>query len=479
MLAVFVVFTGTVLGHVVVARMQAAAAVVPAPRLPPVAVVAAPTVGASVSALALDTLAGHVLVLARAVAPECPPDGACPPAPPATALVMLDARSGALLTREPLGGVSGPAARATQLLVDSTSHRAYAIAPSAVVTFSSTSGAPIGGFTVPGAPGVPISGAALSDHGARLLIASADALWLVRAVDGQVVARQNLPAVAAHTLLDGPVVTPAGTAFVLLGEGTGAPRLAAYDAATLRPLWMTTLPRGTRLGPVPPDATAPLVFGPAGQVWRIAAGHAASNGERPLLADGAWQGARALGWDTTLGHVMVAEPQGMHILSASTGRTLAGLPFTPVWPEWLALPVDTLLRQLYMPAASGSIVIVRDAPAAGFARDATSATLLARAALAHFLPNTGQSPPFIAPADFPVAPGTRALDYYEHSSDLGWEGPYAGTASVAASRAAAGGWDVSFRMSWDDLFVRQHTWVCAVAANGSVRLLSTAGDAVP
>jgi hypothetical protein len=38
---------------------------------------------------------------------------------------------------------------------------------------------------------------------------------------------------------------------------------------------------------------------------------------------------------------------------------------------------------------------------------------------------------------------------------------------------------VTFSISWQQLFTRQHTWICLVAPDGSVQLQSDQGDAVP
>ena len=84
-------------------------------------------------------------------------------------------------------------------------------------------------------------------------------------------------------------------------------------------------------------------------------------------------------------------------------------------------------------------------------------------------------------AGTPAHPETRALDFWIHFADRGWQGPYPGTASVAVTSNGAqpGGYIVTFTITWRQLFERTHTWVCAVAPDGAVALRSETGDAVP
>jgi len=42
-----------------------------------------------------------------------------------------------------------------------------------------------------------------------------------------------------------------------------------------------------------------------------------------------------------------------------------------------------------------------------------------------------------------------------------------------------GGYIVTFTITWQQLFERTHTWVCAVAPNGAVALRSETGDTIP
>jgi hypothetical protein len=173
-------------------------------------------------------------------------------------------------------------------------------------------------------------------------------------------------------------------------------------------------------------------------------------------------------------------------LDTRAGRTLAELPLVARWPTYMPLPVDQTRGLLYLPSDHGAIVIIRDG-AGNAGLTAPSAAILARAALAKLLPDTNQDPPFVAPDTFPLGAGTpahpetRALDFWIHFADRGWQGPYPGTASVAITSDGArpGGYIVTFTITWRQLFERTHTWVCAVAPSGAVALRSETGDIVP
>jgi len=148
--------------------------------------------------------------------------------------------------------------------------------------------------------------------------------------------------------------------------------------------------------------------------------------------------------------------------------------------------VDAHRGLLYLLAAHGSIVILRDgtspAPLSG-----PTAALLARGALTMFIADPNQDPPFVSAETFPLAAGTPARpetrneQYWIHFSDLGWNGPHPGTAStsVASAPGQPGAYLVTFSISWLQTSQRQHTWVCLVTPNGAVRLQSSRGDDVP
>ncbi|HEV8193801.1 MAG TPA: hypothetical protein VGP82_20300, partial [Ktedonobacterales bacterium] len=84
-------------------------------------------------------------------------------------------------------------------------------------------------------------------------------------------------------------------------------------------------------------------------------------------------------------------------------------------------------------------------------------------------------------AGSPAQPTSRPEQYWIHFSGRGWQGPYPGTAStsVASDPGHPGAYTVTFSISWQQLFTRQHMWVCLVAPDGAVELQSDQGDPVP
>ncbi|MGZ3679319.1 MAG: hypothetical protein ACXWQR_12240, partial [Ktedonobacterales bacterium] len=162
-------------------------------------------------------------------------------------------------------------------------------------------------------------------------------------------------------------------------------------------------------------------------------------------------------------------------------------PLRVAWNPTVPLLADATRGLLYLPDTRGVIAIVRDPAGAPSALTPGAAALLARASLAHFLPNTNQDPPFLTPATFPLSDGTspaiRDARYWIFFTDLNfvWHGPYSGTAqtAVAPDTSHTGGYLVTFTITWDQLFTRTHKWVCAVAPDGSVQLRSDIGDVVP
>jgi hypothetical protein len=74
------------------------------------------------------------------------------------------------------------------------------------------------------------------------------------------------------------------------------------------------------------------------------------------------------------------------------------------------------------------------------------------------------------------------MTYWIHYVDFQWSlGPYPGTtaALVVPDSGHEGGYLVTFTITWHETFLRTHTWVCAVAPDGSVALRSDSGDLVP
>jgi hypothetical protein len=477
-LAVVVVLAGTLIGQRIATSIRHAAATVPAPAQPALPITGATPAGVHVQYLALDASAGHLLALTSATQPECPPVGACPPAPPLTSFAVFDARSGALLATTPLTGDAAPAAASVLLLADPTRQIAYAVAPSSVTIFSTVTGAHTGGYLLPGIPWPRELGGVLDTaHGALILTGRG---WLVTldAASGRLLASRNLGALSS----EGPLLDGAhGRVYVLTRTGPqAAPTLAAYDARTLDPLGQASLAPGTHLGALDPAGTTLYAPGPDGAPCRYALGISdgtltAAPAPAPALCN-----ALALGWNDALGHLYVAQPEGFSVRDAASLRAVAELPLRVAWPLAQRLLVDAARGTLYLPDADGTVLIAHDGgPPAPLSSG--TAVLLARAALDRFLPDTNQDPPFLSAGMFPAAVGTQSRAFWVHYADLGWRGPYAGQTQVAVAPLPGqfGGYRVTFSLSWNQLFVRQHVWICDVAPDGAVRLFQSTGDVIP
>ncbi len=493
---VLVILLGAFIGRRLILTAQQPP-IVSAPATLPLPVVAVTSSHTGYQLTALDTASGHLVALASDAAPDCPPPplGDCPPAPPLTTFSVLDASTGAPITATPLSGAAATAAQSVVLLADSAVHRAYAIAPHAVVVFSTTTGAALATYQLP--PDIPWqreSGAALdSDHHTLLLAGNAHVLAL-DTTTGRILARQPLPASAT---VEGPALdTVNGRLYLLLrNTPTAAPTLASYDAATLTPQGQLTLPAGTRLGPLDSAAHTLYLFAGDGSVQRLTiTGALPSTGAAALQNQPALRNSLMLGWNDATHHLYAAATTNIIARDASTGSPVAALPLRVAWNPAVPLLGDATRGLLYLPDPRGAIVIVRDpaaAPTSPSGLTPGAAALLARAALAHFLPDTNQDPPFLSPATFPAGDSTstaasdarytRDARYWIHFSDIGWHGPYPGTAqtSVTPDSTHMGGYLVTFTITWNQSFLRTHTWVCAVAPNGSVRLRSDSGDVVP
>lgn len=504
MVATLAVVLATFAGHYTLAHKRQAAEVVAAQTLPPLAVAAVAHPQAGAALFAVDSAARRLVALTYPTEVVCPPIGACPPEPARNDFVTLDDATGAQIVAWPLTGAAAHAAHATLLLLDAQRHLAYAISPAQsgqpgyVDSFSSLTGAYAGGYALPAI----LTGAALSgvfDSGGsatsagRLILLAGVTLVTLDAATGHVLAQQTLPGQSGAFTTEGPVVDAAARRLYLLlrpSQPTDSPTLTAYSADTLLPLGASyTLPIGARLGPLDPTAHTLYLFAADGGVSRLALpslpiiGGAAPSQAMPTL-----QGALALGWDGAHHRAFVADTQNTRMLDSAAGQPIGALPLSAMWPAAVAIPVDSTRGLVYLAADHGAIVIAQESSAgqnagSGFAPNPATALILARAAMARLLPDTGQSPAFVAATTFPLdtAPGARDNDYWIHFSDLGWRGPYPGHASVsvAADLANPGAYTVTFSIDWVQLFTRSHTWTCEVTATGDVQLASESGDAVP
>lgn len=477
--AVVLVLGAALLGHAVVSSRLAPPLSFAAPALPPLVVTAATPTGLSAQLIALDANAGHLVALTTSGEPVCPPDAPCPPAAPLQSFTVFDGQTGAVLAATPLSGPAAAATGSVLLLADTGQHLAYAVAPHSVDIFSTETGQRVGGYSLPSIPWMRESGGVFDAARGLLLLAGGGWLEALDAAAGQPVAVWRAP--AGMTQTDGPVLDEArGVVYLLAQPDEGQPALVALDAATLALKGRATLPAGSYLGPLDAATDTLYVFGKSGLPCRYAVSAADGLALTPAPDATAGCDAAAVGWSASLGHLYSAERSGVVARDASTGKAVAALPVRVAWAASAPLLVDGTRNLVYLPDAHGTILIARDDTQLG-ALTAGTAGVLARAALARFLPDTNQDPPFVAPETFPAAVGMLTQDFWIHYADIGWRGPYAGTARTAVSAAPghAGGYVVTFTLSWDQVFQHHYSWVCLVAPDGSVLLRSEGGDTVP
>jgi hypothetical protein len=480
---VLTIIGSAAIAHALVERARQAQAVVAAPILPalPVVAVAHPEAGALLTAY--DPSTGNLAKLASQREPFCPPISACQPVRP-DAFALLNGATGQPIARTPLTGDATAATDTLLLLDDPKRQRAYALSRGALTSFSTANGALVGHVAL--AHVAPWTGGALDAVTGHMYLVGGGQVVTFDVATGNALAEAKLPIASGMPAPDGPVFDAARRLLYLAIRprlASGAPQLLALNAATLRQVSALALPVGARLGPLDVETGALDVFGGDGRGWQVHGGQSTTLtlARAPML-----DGALAVGANPALRHLYIAGFTQALSLDMRNGRALASLPLVARWPTYVPLPVDEVRGLLYLHSDHGAIVIVRDG--AGNTRiTAPSAAILARAALAKLLPDTNQDPPFVAPDTFPLGAGTpaypetRALDFWIHFADRGWQGPYPGTASVAVTSNGAqpGGYIVTFTITWRQLFERTHTWVCAVAPDGAVALRSETGDAVP
>ncbi len=483
LLTVLLIVGGSYVARGVVKRLRQPAPVA-APALPPIPVVAVTAPDTSYEHVALDSAVGHLVALTAPSQPECGPIGACPPPRPALdRFVVLDDQTAQPIATTPLTGEAAPAADAALLLVDSVAHRAYAVAPHAVVIFSTEDGRHIGGYALPGEirwerP----SGGVFWPRGNALILQGGGQLVTLDASTGRILHRQSVASLSGA--LDGPALgvdSDAAEKLYLLRRGAAVDPalLLTFDPDTLALTAQISLPVNGALGPVAPGAGA-TVFGVDGETYRVSAPPG-----NPVQRDVTERGALALGFDGALQRTYVVRANDVQI-HAHDGTWLASLPLRIAWTPSESLLVDTQRNLVYLPTDHGAIVIARDVPVFGTLTPG-SAALLARQALQTYLPDTNQDPPFLDAHTFwPGAgsdgtPVTRHVPLYIHYSDQGWTGPYDGTAQtqVISLPGQAGAYRVTFTIGWYLLYPRQHSWTLDVAPDGSVSLSGEGGDVVP
>lgn len=474
-LVVAIVLMTTLVARHVIAGTRHAAQTVPAPSLPPAAVAGTTPADVYIQLAALDASAGHLVALTSAARPQCPPVGNCPAAPALASFATFDAATGQPVATTALTGPAAASSDSVLLLADADRHVAYAVASRAVTLFSTVTGAVVGSYTLPSAAWQRESGGVLDAQRGTLTLAGGSQLLALNAATGSLRASRDL---GTGVTISALTLDPAtGIVYALLhSAGATQPVLAAYDGTTLAPVTQKPLPAGARLGPF--DEASGMLYLPGAPDGACAY---SPRDSRRVAAPAGVCNALALGWNVATNHLYTAEADGLTVRASASGGALAVLPIRAAWSGEQPLLVDGARGLLYVPDASGTVLIVRDgAQSASLAPG--SALLLARAALAKLLPDTNQDPPFVAPETFPATSGTRPESYWIHFSDLGWQGPYPGSAASAVAPLAgsgAGGYTVTFTISWNQLFLRTHSWTCAVSPDGAVRLASETGDAVP
>jgi hypothetical protein len=487
-LAVFLVVAGAYAGHRYVARTSLAAAHVPPPANPPVAVLAVlrPEAGA---AYAVSTgVPRRLLLLAGPRESECTPAGSCEPAPALDTLLIVDADSGGVIAQTPLSGTARlPIAVAT----DPGRGLADVVSASAVDVFSASTGVRIGGSLLPAGVIVGSStGAVVTSDGALLLTARRADTPVLLGLDPGTGALRFSAAVAGATSLDGPLYDRAsGLAVVLAREADGSTLMLAYASADGTPLGALGVPLGTRLGPLDTASRALYLFEADGTTARLPISaltdilsHPGLHPNAPFAPAPSLYGAQALGWNTALGHTYVADHTGLRILDTASGRTLAALPLPVVAAPNVPLMNEDATGAIYLPTDHGAVAVVHDGTdSLAHTLTADTAAILARAAVAQLAPRGLQTPPFVTPATFTIGPGSRTLSYWARDPELGSNGPYPGHAVLDVKPAASGGggYDVTFTVTWNERFERKRMWVYRVAADGGVRLTSDQGDGLP
>jgi hypothetical protein len=486
-LTVALVVVATLAGHAVALRGRAGAETVRAPRAPLLPVVALAPLAGNARLLAVDPGTGRSLVVTVPAVGPCPAGVRCKEVASGPALEVVDDATGQIVSQRPVAAGEG-VTNARWLLLDPGTHVAYAVADRGVTLLDSRTGAQLGTYALPttataGSSG-SLAGAAL-DRSGQLWIASQRDVLALDPRSGQVLAQQALPAAAGVTL--GLALDITRQVLYVSAQPSGkAPQLLVYRTAPLQLAADYALPVRARLGPVDPTGRL-VVYERGGVVARFdpAEPTAAGPGVLPvrLLPAPELRGARDLSWDGAQNRFYAVTASGLAMGDMVSGRTLAAvaLPSDSVDP-W---GVDATHGMVLLSARPAALVICRDAPGASSTTaqrvpSASQALLLARAALIRLLPAPAQNPPFVAADDFPLAAAARAMGLWEDLSDLGWLGPYSGTASTQVSPWAGhtGGYTVTFTLAWNQLFMRQHVWICTVGADGTVRLAGERGDAV-
>ncbi len=500
MLIALAVIVATLVGHRLAAQARLASQVAPAPAAPPLAVEAIVHAPGQIAHLALDTHT-HTLVAQVIV---CQPVVATKPqtAAPAMCDVTANSVSGLAFFNSATGAQRGaflaPASSSAQpiALTDATHGVTYLINKGVVTTFDDTTGKPAGSYASPLIASA--QDVALDGQLGLLYTANDDStLNAFDAASGQQVASASLPPPSASGTLAAQVRVDASAGRVYVYNGNAMnPTLYAFTASYLTPLGDWRLPGRPSLGPLDSATHTLYLSGTSNNaavsqlsLTALPADGADEqvNAER-TVQDAALGSANHFGVDSATGALALMANTGIEAFASDATQPYAALPLIhapTVSPDsvapWL-LPIDSSAGLTYLPSDDNTILIVSLArPASHAAPNATTAALIARAGMASLLPDTNQTPPFVSAQLFPLGAGTVARAYFIDYSDLGWKGPYAGTASVSDVKAGAtpGDYTMTFSIGWNQLFLRQHSWTVEVTPDGRTHLRADSGDGLP
>jgi hypothetical protein len=496
-LVTLAIIAATLVGHRLAAQHRLASEVAPASALPPLAVQAIARAPGQITQMTLDKGA-HTLVAEVVACVQ--PTSATPTtqyvgcgsasATSVSGVAFFDSASGAL-RKEYLSPSSAP--QQAIALTDSGRGVTYLLADSGVTTYTDATGQQSGRYE---SAQVASAQAAALDAPLGLIytLDSAGHLTAMNAGDGQVVATATVPlnAQLPPTELPQLVIDPsAGRVYIFARDHNQPEPLYIFDSAHLTLLGSWQVPQALLLGPL--DSTTHTLYfsGDGDSAWRLDLSTLASGvaGQTVTPArDTALDGMIRFGFDHVTGAALLDSNAGLVLMATGATRPSAGLPlvrppttyYDDVSP-WL-LPVDSAAGLAYVAGDDNTILIVSLAQLTSHAApNALTAEVIARAGMAALLPDTNQNPPFLSAQTFPLGAGQVARQYFIHYSDLGWQGPYSGTASLGAVKAGAtaGDYTMTFSVAWNQLFLRQHSWTVEVTPDGRTHLLADSGDAIP
>jgi hypothetical protein len=490
------VIAATLVGHRLAAQHRLASEVAPAPALPPLAVQVIAHALGPINQLTLDQQAQTLV--AQVQTQPCPHIGLAP-IPGCVSSDQMQA--GLVFYNSATGAVRGQAVKPTAeagdvfALTDSAHGVTYLLDDSGVTIYDDAAGKQTGGYA--SQLGAHAQTVALDDQlGLIYALSDQNTLNAFDAASGRLVATLATPSLGLPQLL---ADTSASRLYLVGLNGADQPTmLYAFNASDLSSLGSWSLPAGLQMfgfdsathslylssGSAPTVSRLDLATLPASQPNGPGAQSVPANPSRvPAL-----KGASRFGVDGATGVVAMVNGAGVEALATGAPQPYALLPLVRESVDygaenlpWL-LPVDSQAGRVYLVGDDNTILIVSLArPTSHAAPNALTAEVIARAGMAALLPDTNQNPPFLSAQTFPVGAGQVSREYFVHYSDLGWQGPYHGTASLGAVKAGvtAGDYTMTFSVAWNQLFLRQHSWTVEVTPDGRTHLLADSGDAIP